>query len=113
MVGPLNESRIEPVDQEVTNQELIARQVPKEQRLPNLTVDAGLRQFDEGTITTIGVKAAIQHLTDISSPVGTRRTKAVVVSDPTEVLQSRQGEVPVGECQVGFVDQRPFDDRER
>ena len=60
--------RVEPVDEEVADEELVARHVPEEERLPDLAVAAALRELDERAVATLGVEAAVEHLARRRAP---------------------------------------------
>ena len=60
-VGAPGELRVEPVHQKVAHQELVARHVEEEQRLPDVPVAAGNGEFDERPVAPHRVEAPAQN----------------------------------------------------
>src|SRR5690606_7853300 len=56
----LGEVLVEPLHQEVAEEELVARHVPEEQRLPEFERAAALREFDQVAVATFGVEPPMQ-----------------------------------------------------
>jgi hypothetical protein len=104
--------REEPRLEEVADEELVARHVPEEQRLPLLDGQAMLREHDERTVAAGGIEAAVQHLGDVAEPRGAARADEVLLAQAVEVLALRTLEVPRREHGVGLVDHRALHDGE-
>ena len=103
----------EPVLQKVPHEELVARDVPEEERLPLLEIAVVLRQNDERAVSSVRIEASVQDLGHVAKPGGAAGADEVLISEAIKILALRTSEVPRGKDRVGLVDQRALDDGER
>ena len=94
------------------DEELVARHVPEEQRLPVVDGVAPLGQKDQRSVPPLRIESAIEDLRDVSKPRCAARSDEIRGSQKIEILTLRPNEVPCGEDRVGLLDHRSLDDRE-
>ena len=84
-IGPPGELRVEPMDEEVPHQKIIASHVEQQQRIPNVAVTSRDCELDQGTVAAFRFKSMIDDFGYLPCPSATRNANAILFCDTSQV----------------------------
>jgi hypothetical protein len=107
--GACLEQRVEPVDEEITQKELVASHVPQQDRLPYVKRASGLGEDHECTITISRIEPSVEYFSHIAQPSGASDAEDIILAQMIEILAFGLVEVPGREGGVRLGDHRALD----